>query len=435
MADIASRDANFVATIQGVSSVDLVTPTNIAVNPTTGAIDIDSTSLYSGLDSRYLELTAANSPLTGALAINVTSSTAFRVGQSATLGYALTVDSSVTGSGAPGSVSGLKIKGGALFGATKDVYLSPTGPIGTSLFIDSQIGSLLNLGTLGGGDIALGQYATLSSSLGTSFQYITIAGNMDDSGSGGGVFQGWLFEQTIIMKTYLSGGYAYSETHLENFTTATGIGLDTVGISLYQATYAPASGVTTLAAHQIDMVPFAIVLAGGSTLTNQSFIHFQSGGTASATNNYAIMDESGYDWLIGTGKLNIGGKVNTYNNITTAGYGVPAIVDSQSLTNQGADITTTNFTNAGTAGLYEVEYILEDTTAAAGAGTVTLTISWTDAAGATTATATQVLTATGRASGVIAIQLNSGNITYTTTHTGIYSTAKYALYMSCIRLK
>jgi len=53
----AARDDNRVTTLIGVSSVDGVTPTRIAANPTTGAVIIDSTSLYAGLDPRYVNVT------------------------------------------------------------------------------------------------------------------------------------------------------------------------------------------------------------------------------------------------------------------------------------------------------------------------------------------------------------------------------------------
>lgn len=66
----AARDGNYKSTLLGVSSVDLVTPTRIAANPTTGALIIDSTSLYSGLDTRYLKLNASNSPVTGNIHFN-----------------------------------------------------------------------------------------------------------------------------------------------------------------------------------------------------------------------------------------------------------------------------------------------------------------------------------------------------------------------------
>ena len=66
MAD-AVRDNNNVPSLLGVSSSDLVTPTRIAANPTTKALLIDSTSLYSGLDTRYLKLDTSNDPLTGDL--------------------------------------------------------------------------------------------------------------------------------------------------------------------------------------------------------------------------------------------------------------------------------------------------------------------------------------------------------------------------------
>lgn len=41
MADIASRDSNFVPTLMGVSSSDLSTPVTIAVNPTTHRVLVD----------------------------------------------------------------------------------------------------------------------------------------------------------------------------------------------------------------------------------------------------------------------------------------------------------------------------------------------------------------------------------------------------------
>jgi len=56
----ASRDENRVPTLLGVSSIDLVTPTRIAANPATGAMLIDGTSLYTGLDTRYLKLDQTN---------------------------------------------------------------------------------------------------------------------------------------------------------------------------------------------------------------------------------------------------------------------------------------------------------------------------------------------------------------------------------------
>lgn len=63
----APRDANRVPTLLGVSSLDLITPTSIAVNPATGAMLIDGTSLYTTLDARYLKLSCSNNPLTGEL--------------------------------------------------------------------------------------------------------------------------------------------------------------------------------------------------------------------------------------------------------------------------------------------------------------------------------------------------------------------------------
>lgn len=131
-----------------------------------------------------------------------------------------------------------------------------------------------------------------------------------------------------------------------------------------------------------------------------------------------------------------GGVFTKYNNIAVEAYGVAAIVDDVAITGRTTAITTTNFTNAGTAGTYRVSYSLQDTTADITAGTLTLTIAYTDGGGATTKTATQVLTATGRADGVVYLQLASGNVTYAVAITGGVGigAATYALFASCERL-
>lgn len=120
------------------------------------------------------------------------------------------------------------------------------------------------------------------------------------------------------------------------------------------------------------------------------------------------------------------GKTNT-----AAAAGTLAGVDA---TAQAADIATTNLTTTAPAGMYHVLAVIEDTTADGTAGVLTLTISWTDDVGATTATQTQTLAVTGRAVLDQVCYLASGNITYATTHTGIYGTAKYALRIRVIAL-
>lgn len=119
------------------------------------------------------------------------------------------------------------------------------------------------------------------------------------------------------------------------------------------------------------------------------------------------------------------------------GVGYNRISDTVALTNQGADISATALANSSTVGTYRASYYLEDTTSDITAGAVTLTIAFTDGAGATTVASVPVaLTGAGtlRTSGVFFIQLQSGNITYAVAHTGIFGTAKYALYISLERL-
>lgn len=46
MSDIASRDQNRNVTIQGISTADLTSPTNIAANPTTKALIVEGSGGY-----------------------------------------------------------------------------------------------------------------------------------------------------------------------------------------------------------------------------------------------------------------------------------------------------------------------------------------------------------------------------------------------------
>lgn len=196
----------------------------------------------------------------------------------------------------------------------------------------------------------------------------------------------------------------------------------------------------------------------GTTLVGLSMSNWAVTGTAtdqvavdvaaltSATNNIAVRSAitagANRYFLKDTGgaQSSLAGKFTTYNNIATAAFGVPAIVDRQGLTNQSADIADTNFTNAGVAGEYRVSVYLLTTTSAVGAGTVTCTIKWNDGTTAVAdAAAAIALTSTGTigtaiGTATIFVRLASGNITYGTSHTGIFSTAKYALYVTCERL-
>lgn len=120
---------------------------------------------------------------------------------------------------------------------------------------------------------------------------------------------------------------------------------------------------------------------------------------------------------------------------TLAILAAPLITDKISLTAQVADIADTAFAG-NTAGVYRLSYYILDTTADALAGAVTLNIKFTDnGAARTISTSPVVLSAlTGFAQGDIVVRLASGNITYGVTHTGIFGTADYALYLTLERI-
>lgn len=155
----------------------------------------------------------------------------------------------------------------------------------------------------------------------------------------------------------------------------------------------------------------------------------------SASGTLSFSDGSNHSILLDSVALSGAGQVTGTLPVTNGGTGSTVrFVTNIALTAQAADITTTNIANGNVAGTYRVSYDLLDTTADATAGVVTLTLAYTDAAGSTTNTATQVLTGLGRSSGSVYIQLASGSISYATSHTGLFGTAKYALYICLERL-
>ena len=105
-------------------------------------------------------------------------------------------------------------------------------------------------------------------------------------------------------------------------------------------------------------------------------------------------------------------------------------------TAQVADVTTTNLSNTPPAGVYEVEVYLLCTTADVTAGTLTVTLGWTDGVGATTSTPITAFTlaSTGRTSGRQLMQVASGNITYAVAITGGYGTSQYEIYVRTVAL-
>lgn len=106
------------------------------------------------------------------------------------------------------------------------------------------------------------------------------------------------------------------------------------------------------------------------------------------------------------------------------------VLQSVSLTGQVADIADTAFT-VNTPGLYRISYYLLDTTADITAGAVTLNIKYTDSVTSRTLSSSPViLTATtGFTQGNFVVSLDSGDITYGVTSTGIYGTSVYAVYL------
>lgn len=132
------------------------------------------------------------------------------------------------------------------------------------------------------------------------------------------------------------------------------------------------------------------------------------------------------------------GKFGTIASLPTEGLGgVPIVVDTVQRTGQTASITSTNFSNSGTVGDYEVSYYIYTTTAGA-AGTVTFNIIANDGTSSATWTSQTVdltsTTITGKQQGTVRVRLGSGNIQWSTTVSGASGSPQYAFYATAKRI-
>lgn len=127
----------------------------------------------------------------------------------------------------------------------------------------------------------------------------------------------------------------------------------------------------------------------------------------------------------------LGNLANTtdLDNIYQLADRYPLITEIENLTGKTTDITTTAMNT--TPGLNRISYILQSTTADVLAGAVTLTIAWTDVNGSRTLVvgplALTALGSTPATSSVAFLQVQSGNVTFAVSHTGIFSNAVYAV--------
>lgn len=197
----------------------------------------------------------------------------------------------------------------------------------------------------------------------------------------------------------------------------------------------------TNATSAAEAADYALSLVVGGALTQAwkltSAAAVQMRGKFTLYNNAAPTDGQLLIGNTGTSSLDAatltpgtGITINNAAGAITIGLSGTFDADIIALTAQSTAIGSTNFTNGGTGSTFRVNYYLEDTTADITAGTIQLTVSFTDDAGATTvSSAALALTAVGRTSGIFFVRRASGNVAYSTTLVGIIGTARYALYI------
>lgn len=128
--------------------------------------------------------------------------------------------------------------------------------------------------------------------------------------------------------------------------------------------------------------------------------------------------------------------VTTYTHGPTSGT-ITSVVASLNLTAQTTAISTATLYTSAATGLYRVSGVIETTTAGS-AGTVTVTLGWTDAIGATTTVPLNLFTmaTTGRSQITPqVIQVNSGEvISYATAVASVIGNPAYTVRLTVEKL-
>lgn len=187
-------------------------------------------------------------------------------------------------------------------------------------------------------------------------------------------------------------------TRLQTYQT------EDTGASLIAITYAPATS--------NDVIGIFDSANGGSIIV------FAPAAGLVSNRRHSYLDGSGAYCLIG-------------NDSDPPAAGFMGKVDR---TAQTADIASVKLTDTCPAGQYLVVGELECTTGAGGAGTVTITFSWTNDSGARTSAVTLSLATAGSTPILIPVYLASGDVSWAVTHAGLYLTSQYALRARTVAL-
>jgi hypothetical protein len=201
-----------------------------------------------------------------------------------------------------------------------------------------------------------------------------------------------------------------------------------------------ASGVVMLAGNEYTLL--GGLLSTLKSSTSASGASFMDSSIGSKKLRFVLSTSSGESAIqINTSSGRVYHTRDLAGDFVIVGNDPPAVavgaLGKVDLTGQLANIVTTNLSNTPPAGLYEIEIYLVCTTGGTGAGTLAVTIGWTDVLGATTSTPINLfsISATGRTTGRQFIQRTSGNITYAVTATGGYGAGPAAVYAVYVRVK
>lgn len=148
--------------------------------------------------------------------------------------------------------------------------------------------------------------------------------------------------------------------------------------------------------------PATLTSAGQLTVTNIGAQRFIGAGTrlttgfgtgiikiVDATEALGVSLDAGTDGTLklrgvagtaATGNFDLGAKLTVYNNQTTAGWGLPAILGETILTSQSTNQTVLTVTPAATAARYKIDGVITSTSGT-NTGTVQFTVDYVDSQG------------------------------------------------------
>lgn len=185
-------------------------------------------------------------------------------------------------------------------------------------------------------------------------------------------------------------GVIVENIHTEKWYDAVRAGTNTDTLGAHIANITDVANVTNAVEIASDSHTTTGIVSSVESMGTNAILDNQSSGfasTSSSLSTYVIGPSGRVNNFVARGNSLID-SISTYNNVTTAGLGVPAVYGVSNVTGQGGALPVTDIIAlTASAGEYTIHYYIDQSAACTLAvASVTFTFGWTDASASRTAT-------------------------------------------------